>query len=85
MIADEPVYPSGRSELPGYENSLPYYEGITARAHFAGLAMQGLCASMREDELEEQETSLGKKSRQFAIAACAYADALIAELNKPRP
>jgi len=30
-----PAYPSGKSEAPGYENSLPYYEGMSLRDWFA--------------------------------------------------
>ena len=40
-----PAYPSGKSEKTGYENTLPYYEGMTLRDWFAGQALQGLLAS----------------------------------------
>ena len=44
------AYPSGKSEDPGYENSLPYHEGMTLRDHFAGLALQSILASANLDE-----------------------------------
>lgn len=44
--------------------------GITLRQHFAGLALQGLCA--------DPETGAPKDA---ALAAVKYADALIAALN----
>jgi hypothetical protein len=31
-----PAFPSGKSETPGYENSHPYYEGMSLRDWFAG-------------------------------------------------
>ena len=34
-----PAFPSGKSEVKGFENSLPYYEGMTLRDWFAGQAM----------------------------------------------
>jgi len=47
-------------------------DGITIRAHFAILAMQGLLAS----DVQASEV-------EFATRSVACADALIAELNKP--
>lgn len=31
----QPAFPSGKSETPGYENSLPYYEGFTRQEYAA--------------------------------------------------
>lgn len=50
-------------------------EGLTIRQYYAGLAMQGLCAN-----------SIPGQHHAFpflANEAVQYADALIAELNKP--
>lgn len=41
-----PAFPSGKSETPGYENSLPYYEGMSLRDWFAGMALQGIVSSI---------------------------------------
>ena len=46
--------------------------GLTKREYFAGLAMQGWCGNQHREGT----------SVQYAIAAVAAADALIAELNK---
>lgn len=32
---NQPAFPSGKSETPGYENSLPYYEGFTRQEYAA--------------------------------------------------
>lgn len=64
------VYGDGSSELPYAK-----HDGLTIRQYFAGLAMQGLCAN--------SVPGPHHKSDFLAMEAVQYADALIAELNKP--
>jgi hypothetical protein len=47
--------------------------GLTARAHFAGLAMQGILANKR--------LQLGKPAKGVALCAVRHADALISALE----
>jgi hypothetical protein len=49
--------------------------GLTIREHFAGLAMQGLCAN-------SHDTLAAADGDRIAAYAVAQADALIAELAK---
>ena len=48
--------------------------GLTKREHFAGLAMQGLCANANLNQ--------SFKAKDIARYATSYADALLAELEK---
>lgn len=50
------------------------YEGLTKREYFAAIAMQGHLSSMPSGVIDKPE--------YVAIKSVAYADALIAELNK---
>jgi hypothetical protein len=52
--------------------------GLTKREHFAALALQGLAAA-RSDPLGVMAT------RDLAFEAVGLADALLAELQRPRP
>lgn len=57
----------------------------TIRAHFAAMALQGLLAA--PDQFNAPADSLdtdGIPAPWYAKQAVRYADALIAELNKPR-
>ena len=64
-----PAFPSGKSETPGFENSLPYYEGMTLRDWFAGMALQGLLAHLVGVPNSEPEG--------YARRAYQYADAML--------
>lgn len=60
--------------------------GLTIRQHYAGLAMQGLCAN---SDLSKYAFDQGFKSdtirKDYARSAVHCADALIAELEKEAP
>lgn len=73
MIPDDggPAFPSGKSEKAGYENTLPYYEGMTLRDWFAGQALVGIWAC---------PTSSGDW-HDLADEAYKTADAIIAARN----
>lgn len=55
--------------------------GLTKREYFAGLAMQSIIASKHE---EIKWWSDECKQQSFAVSAVAYADALLAELEKTK-
>lgn len=52
--------------------------GMSLRDWFAGMALQGLCASMTEEESKENEHALSTVAKHFAIASYGYADAMLA-------
>lgn len=58
--------------------------GLTIRAHFAAMAMQGLLAdqTFKMAARECSKTEGGKTDSLVAAAAIQFADALIAELSK---
>lgn len=60
-----------------YVTSTARCPGITIRAYFAGLAMEGICAS--ESQSYSHETA-----DDIAESAVKLADALIEEPNKPK-
>lgn len=53
------------------------HEGISKREYFAGLAMQGIMASMGQVSSHPSEYGIGK-------LAVAVADDLLSELEKPQ-
>ena len=55
--------------------------GLTKREHFAAMAMQGLMANPAYPEMVASGVKL---DATFTAEAVAFADALIAELNKER-
>ena len=59
--------------------------GLTIRAHFAAMAMQGLAANHQFllAVLQCSKVTNGKPETVLAQSAIEHADALIAELNKP--
>lgn len=78
-----PAYPSGKSEQAGWENSLPYYEGMSLRDWFAGQALPALIGNMRSPELLDNLKQIAKDDgvsveQIFAAASYEYADAMIA-------
>ena len=73
-----PAYPSGKSEKAGYENTLPYHEGMTLRDWFAGQALPS-CFSA---PCPPAWTSGSAEHRsQSAAAAYLMADAMLATRN----
>lgn len=56
--------------------------GLTKREYLAAKMMAALVSTL-VGNAEEPPLDLKQQSKSFAIAAVAYADALIAELNKP--
>lgn len=85
--ADKPISPClmqqvGDSSFRAHKQGDPTQyniptEGLTKREYFAAMAMQGLCSAHNA----EGEWSTGPKNT--AIFAVEYADALLAELEKP--
>lgn len=66
VAGDEPAFPAGGDLL---------YYGLTARAHFAAMAMQGMCTGQSWPDKRE--------SPEIARRAVLPADDLIAALNAP--
>lgn len=61
----------------------PYHPGLTVRAHFAAMAMQGLLSDCNFDRVIDSGEYLGiPEYKLVAFRAVQMADALIAELNK---
>jgi hypothetical protein len=71
-----PAFPSGKSESPGYENSLPYYEGMTLRDWFAGQAL----AQIGNEYIGRGQVTTQAQEHSMTLAAHAYniADAMLA-------
>lgn len=81
ITGNEPAMPELKCNLT-HENHLSevWLEGgLTIRQHFAAMAMQGMVSNPEIQKL----TSVTIQG--VAIEAVQYADALIAELNKPNP
>ncbi len=82
-LADQPAFPGisdSRAGCDSYNNRYTAFEtinGMTLRQHYAGLAMQALASAA--DEGGQWATLPDETAKQ----AVAYADALIAELEKP--
>lgn len=82
-----PAFPSGKSETPGFENSLPFYEGLSMRDWFAGMALSGELASLSTAESVEptaRAAALNGRSACEHIAFNCYemADAMLAARNR---
>lgn len=75
----DPAFPVSTGTNPGNPAA-----GITVRAHFAAMAMQGIISNPESfaaaKSVAEQHNV--KPSEAAARLAVAYADSLIAELNK---
>lgn len=75
--ANEPAYP-----LPVGRDSIANNRGgLTIREHFAGLAMNGLCANPQLIK-DTAAIGVGQYREAIAVTAIGMADALIAELAK---
>lgn len=77
-----PAFPSSDedsdSRNPGWTG-----RGLTIRAHFASMAMQGMCGSFLTWRDESGNPCMATQSpEKMAAIATGYADALVAELNK---
>jgi hypothetical protein len=72
-LSSEYVYP----QTPAKDENFNRTGGLTKREHFAGLAMQGLLSNLRNAQTTTSELC--------ATASVEAADALIAELEKPKP
>lgn len=69
-----PAFPSGKSEKTGYENTLPYYEGMTLRDWFAGQALQGILS-------QPLDSDCAFNPGLRASSAFEYADAMLTARN----
>lgn len=58
-----------------------WHLGLTKREYFAAMAMQGISAN---PHIAKKAEEMGLKSSDFALFSVLQADALIAELNKPK-
>ena len=81
MSKNIPAYPSGESYttfnnasgVTSNHSKSPLHHGMTLRDHFAGLAMQGICASA--PNVEWTDALISKEAYRMA-------DAMIAEREK---
>lgn len=71
------AFPVGATETPGH-----VAPGLTKHEYLAAKMMAALVSTLVAED-KEHPFNLEQQSKSFAIAAVAYADALIAELNKP--
>jgi hypothetical protein len=84
-LANIPVHPAQELDCSGMPRTNMLW-GMTLRQHYAGLAMQGLLASMTPDagrELVARARAAKLKPEQMhAKDSVAFADALLDELAK---
>ena len=81
MSKSIPAYPSGESYttfnnasgVTSHHSKSPLHHGMTLRDHFAGLAMQGICASA--PNVEWTDALISKEAYRMA-------DAMLAEREK---
>lgn len=77
------VTDSGDSIFPQPERVIRHRDGLTKREFFAGLCLQGICASgdwWSDNYVEDGDLV----NEVFAKIAVQQADALIAELNREK-
>lgn len=74
MSTDNGNSPAMPQEWEAYAEGISQ-TGLTKREHFAGLAMQGLLASVRDVEFDYQS-----EHENLSMVAVASADALLEEL-----
>lgn len=78
MNANEPAFPQPHHYCKNCGTMQTLTEGISLRAHFAELAMQGLLSNPKWTDGQAASTA----TPSTAQASVRLADALIAELNK---
>lgn len=76
--SEQPIIPMPYTNQDGTLQHDIFF-GLTKREHFAGLAMQGLLA--KHYIKDSDETPMLK---EFAYYSVQFADALLAELDKPQ-
>lgn len=87
-LADQPAFPRAFSYTEGRDNQhcRRSQTGMTLRQHYAGLAMQGILSNTEFlDEVESNELEFNLIAAKVGELSVNYADALIAELEKPHP
>ncbi len=78
------AFPKPRTEFGGSDGRIETdygSDGMSLRAHFAGLALQGMIAAAVH---RDPPLSMEDFKKHAPRACCEYADALLAELNKTK-
>jgi hypothetical protein len=74
-----------KPENPAFPLGVEYSDideqGLTIRQHFAAMAMQGMLSCLNVQDFPSNEINI----KYCAALSVIAADALIAELNKPKP
>lgn len=78
-LGDQPAFPLIEEDENKVQRSVS--QGLTKREYFAGLAMQGLLAGTAEISVNTA-LEIPDNTAKWAVA---FADALIASLNKAKP
>ncbi len=88
-----PAFPMPSASEPRQNETTHYNEGMSLRAWFAGVALQGLLGNLHFlqtttamilDTLDEEEQVPKATQELIAKIAVNHADALLAELSKPK-
>ena len=84
----QPIYPDPmRGAEQSFTNQSPHElpTGLTKREYFAGLAMQGIMASLTEMRVNGSSTlHYAGMDEHLAREAVSIADAVLKELDKPK-
>ena len=80
---EEPAYPLPNWDAFPWSAGTPAFfgTGLSKRELYAGMAMQGIIAGGYGDTIPHDDVAAGRSVAHFAVM---YADALLAELEKPR-